>query len=432
MRRFAIVLAFAACHRGHDDSGGDGQAGDSSGAGDSSSGATTGSSSTDGSTTGEPDESPVDEARRMLPTYLDLHDVVISRTCTPNDGVCHNDKEYPDLHTPQAMLGAVGSQCNLVVKDPIETFDGCEVVGDQVTFLYGLNDGFISELAFVDTDADTGAVVLTLRDDIPNDMYDPNQPENIRLSREYDDGEATLVELYGVTKFNAGHREIVLVGLADYGPELFEILDDLRGGDPNRNGTFGADSPGFTMITPGDPSSSYLLGRVQGIVPGTPMPLANQPLSSAEMIALTCWIEGLGGDGALDVNAPIDYDDCQAALTFGQPDPTSGHSFATDVQPIFATYCAAGGCHAGEVPASDLDLSPEVAYENLRARASQDPETPRVEPGNPTNSYLMIKLRGKGLTGLQMPRNQTGEGVALPDAELATIERWIVAGAPND
>jgi hypothetical protein len=80
----------------------------------------------------------------------------------------------------------------------------------------------------------------------------------------------------------------------------------------------------------------------------------------------------------------------------------------------------------------DLDLSEGRAYESLQRTAGQDPETPLVEPGNPTNSYLMIKLWSKGIAGLQMPRGPTGEGEPLPEQDIATIERWIVAGAPND
>jgi len=56
----------------------------------------------------------------------------------------------------------------------------------------------------------------------------------------------------------------------------------------------------------------------------------------------------------------------------------------------------------------------------------------RVVPGNPTDSYLMLKLLGKGAMGLQMPRTQYGEGEPLDDARLEIIERWIIAGAPDD
>src|SRR5262245_65817696 len=103
------VVAIAACRDdgggsddGADDTGSEADAGSTDASGASSEGAGSSEAGDDSGSTGSAGESAVDEARRELSTYLDLHDVVISRTCTPNEGVCHNDKEYRDLHTPQA------------------------------------------------------------------------------------------------------------------------------------------------------------------------------------------------------------------------------------------------------------------------------------------------------------------------------------------
>ncbi len=52
----------------------------------------------------------------------------------------------------------------------------------------------------------------------------------------------------------------------------------------------------------------------------------------------------------------------------------------------------------------------------------------RVTPGNPTNSYLMTKLVGNGLQGVQMPLAAT----PLGPEELDVIRTWISYGAPND
>ena len=62
-------------------------------------------------------------------------------------------------------------------------------------------------------------------------------------------------------------------------------------------------------------------------VPGFRMPLANQPLSFDEYIALACWIQGLppeAGPAAADRagDAPIDYDACAFAadpIDYAQP-----------------------------------------------------------------------------------------------------------------
>ncbi len=45
------------------------------------------------------------------------------------------------------------------------------------------------------------------------------------------------------------------------------------------------------------------------VVPGTRIPLANPPFSTAEMLALFCFIEGLPPSGGVNLDAPIDYGD---------------------------------------------------------------------------------------------------------------------------
>jgi hypothetical protein len=440
-RRWAILglVALVGCK---DDGSADGDGDGGSDAGADSTGvgtggsAGTGSSGADSGTTGAPEDpgSAVDDARLQLPTYLDLHQQVFYRTCTPNEGVCHNDKEYPDLRTPQSMLGAIGMPCNIALDDPMTTFNGCEVPGDTFAFLYSANDGFESEIAYVEMldGVDGPEPVLHLRDAIPNAMADPAGTEGFTVSRPYDDGAVQLAQFYSAY-YEQGSTEIHLRDYAMIDENYRAFLEtELVVGDPNRDGVFGAQESGFALIAPGDPASSYLLGRVLGNVPGTPMPLANQPLSSAEMIALVCWIEGLDAADSTDVYAAIDYNNCDAAKTFGEPQPDSGHSLSNDVQPIFDQYCTAGGCHAAEAPAAGLDLTPGRARSQLLGPASQDAAAELVLPGNPTSSYLMLKLEGKGASGLQMPRTAYGDGAPLPEASIAIVEQWIIAGAPDD
>ena len=47
------------------------------------------------------------EAQSRYRTGLDLHVGIISRTCSPTGGVCHNQKEYPDLHTPSNFVSSI-------------------------------------------------------------------------------------------------------------------------------------------------------------------------------------------------------------------------------------------------------------------------------------------------------------------------------------
>jgi len=440
------LLLLGACKDDGGSNDGDGIGGTGASEGGTSVGSTVGTGGSDDTAgtadddddddTGTPEDpgNAVDDARRDLPTYLDLHQQVFYRTCTPNEGVCHNDKEYPDLHTPQSMLGAIAMPCNVAVDDPMTTFNGCETPGDLFGFLYSANDGFVSEIAYVEIidGADGPEPVLHLRDGIPNAMYDPMGTEGFTISRQYTDGDEQIAQMYSAY-YEQGSTEVYLRDYAMLDENYRAFLEtEIVAGDPNQDGVFGAEEAGWQLIAPGDLASSYLLGRVLGSVPGTPMPLANQPLSSAEMIALMCWIEGLDAVGADDVYATIDYDDCDAAKTFGEPQPDSGHALAADVQPIFDQYCTAGGCHEHDAPQADLDLTAGNSRNQLLGPALQDSMADLVVPGNPTSSYLMLKLEGKGATGLQMPRTAYGDGEPLPAESIEIIERWIIAGAPDD
>lgn len=383
-------------------------------------------------------EDVIDEAKAELPTYLDLHTNVIARTCSPDEGVCHHAKEYPDLTSPQAMLGGVGMGCNVAVDDPLSMFNGCEQEGDELRFpQYGPNKDWSTEIAWSETvktsipNASGNDVILHLRDPIPNAMNDPGELESMFIWRNYEDESVEQAAYYSVISYEAGEATVTVHLIEELNDnQIIALGGGLRMGDPNRDGVFGADETTYKLIEPGDPETSYLMGRLLGRVPGTPMPLANQPLSSAEVLALTCWIEGLGGEDP-DVYGEIDYDGCQAAKDFGQGDPEGGHSFSNDVQPILER-CTAGGCHSDSSPAAGLDLTSGASYESLLRASSQDPETLLVTPGNPTNSYLMMKLRGTQVSGLQMPREAGGPGEPLPEEELRVIEGWIIAGAPDD
>jgi hypothetical protein len=94
-----------------------------------------------------------------------------------------------------------------------------------------------------------------------------------------------------------------------------EVLASVVPGDPNQNGIFGADAAGSDdgnsalVIAPGSLVRSYLWGRITGTVPGSRMPLANQPLSDPEYVALACFIEHPGATA----DAAIDYDHCEFA-----------------------------------------------------------------------------------------------------------------------
>lgn len=448
MRRIGVTIAtfvLAACSVGD---GGDGSFGDveqattamGSEAG-SGSADTAGAESGDESSTGEPDDptgtNPADEyveqAKQDFPTYLDLHEKVITRTCSPNGGVCHNEKEYPDLHTPQTMLSMLDAPCNLAETEPLNLFDGCESAGDQLLFTTGSNTTYTSEVAYIEFGTDAmGAVinaVVYLRDPIPNAMLVPGQFESIAFQRQTEGGMLTVGAIDNAVSYAPGMTALQVNGYAEQPAGVKTLLEsDVRIGDPNRNGTFGASDDPYRLLLPGDPWNSYLLQRLQGNVPGSPMPLANQPLSSPEIIAIACWIEGATDEEAASPYASIDYDGCEYAADFGETPTGSGATFSGHVQPILEARCAAAGCHGDVAPAAGLDLTKDHAYDNLMKPSMQNPDAPRVTPGNPTNSYLITKLTGNGLMGVQMPLG----AMPLSHEEVEVIRTWISYGAPKD
>jgi hypothetical protein len=448
IQRLTIIAALglaAGCSVGGGGDGGFGSGAEGPGQTTDSEGATEGGTAGDteggtAGTAGEPADGDggngqeyVDEAREKYPTYFDLHEGVITRTCTPFDNVCHNNKEYPDLRTPQAMLGHVGNPCNLAEEEAV--YNGCEPDGDHVTFTAGNNAGFETEVAYVAFNDDglgnIASVTLFLRDNIPQGMAVPAMGESVDFSRVTATGLLPAGSVTDAVTYAGGTNSLTINNFPALDGATQTLLEaELVVGDPNKDGIFGAtEEEAMQEIKRGDPWNSYLLQRLQGNVPGSPMPLANTPLSAAEIVAVACWIEGTDAEGGDLPDAVINYDDCQYAAEFGVPDPDSGATLSGHVQPILDTRCAAAGCHGEVAPAAGLDLTAGKSRDNLLLIAStQNPDLSLVTPGNPTNSYLMTKLTGAGFTGQQMPL----AAQQLSDAELEIVRLWISYGAPND
>lgn len=106
-------------------------------------------------------------------------------------------------------------------------------------------------------------------------------------------------------------------------------------------------------------------------------------------------------------------------------------SLTANIQPIFDTSCALGGCHAGAIPAGELDLSPGAARAELVGVASmQIPGRDRVVPGDPDASYLVQKIEGTaGISGQPMPLGcpgaPQGGAVCLNNNQILAIRTWV-------
>jgi hypothetical protein len=215
--------------------------------------------------------------------------------------------------------------------------------------------------------------------------------------------------------------------------------DRLHFGDPNRNGTFGAELGG-RLIKPGDPDKSYLLRRLTDPTAGPLMPRANCcSWTKTSLRALWCWVDGLAPDGS-NASAPIDYDHCRASppveLLYPEPGPmceaqglcpveaaggTGDATFGSIYSEILTKRCAGDGCHDTGNPGG-VDLRTKgAAFDSLYAR---------VVPGNPDGSLLVRRLSPSLCTGTckTMPLDRP----TLSDAEIARIRQWIADGAAED
>lgn len=402
------------------------------------------------------DDPLVLESIERFRTGNDLHKKVIVRTCSPNGGVCHNQQEYPDLRTPANFLDAINAPCNVAPGDWTSVDDRCEQPGDRfhLTEISGreIEIGYVEHIGGVSTDyrseeeepqPDSTGLHIHLRDPVDTDRSEVWS--DAQFVRTFVNEEGIVEDLpyatFTTRWWILGDGDHLFGEVRSYHTDQVNELMSVGivQGDLNRNGIFGAsESTPHSLIEPGDPEQSYLIGRMRGSmggepVPGSRMPLANQPLTIPEMLALFCFIEGLPEDGSWpNMNTAIDYADCSYSE---EPEELNllgdGVTWEGRVSKIFEANCS--GCHGGSNPDEGLDLRSEDAYDNLFEPSVQQPEMQLVEPGEPAESYLWLKLIDDPfIDGSPMPFNPlTGEG-SLREAELGDIETWIVNGAIRD
>jgi hypothetical protein len=261
-------------------------------------------------TSGAPTEAAmVTEARAKFPRLIDLHHGVIARTCSPNPGVCHQANNYPDMHTAGNFLALVKAPCNVQIPDPAQGWDACESKADKVRVGSTLTD-----IAWIEKKS-AGRWRIAFRDAAPSTGMEPLEVYTPDRETVF----APPLEWQLQLALTAGQKEADLaVGISDPFITAFSdsVLLRVVGGDPNRNGVWGAEDASIArgaLVEPKSLATSYLWGRITGSVPGTRMPLANQPLSSSEYVAIACWIEGLDAAPPPSAEDPIRYDDCSFA-----------------------------------------------------------------------------------------------------------------------
>src|SRR5258705_6679628 len=81
-----------------------------------------------------PTSDPDADARAESPDLPALYggDRGIYRGCAPSGGVCHNSKEFPDLHTVGSIVDNIGRPCNARRDRPETMHDMCEPLADKL------------------------------------------------------------------------------------------------------------------------------------------------------------------------------------------------------------------------------------------------------------------------------------------------------------
>ena len=400
-----------------------------------------------------PDAAPMpEEAALMYPSFTELYGEAqgMYRGCSPNGGVCHNGKEFPNFASIGAILDNIDQACNQGRNVPEELHDLCERPGDLVRIA-----GDVAELAYFEPMPAEGTP-LEWRVHLSVPVPDPSAT-----------GDAVEVVRW------AGADEVVLWPLDDFGvvsaldpedptgktlrmylPEgdignLFAYTFATAGvpgdpsaislGDPNRNGIYGA-TLGGRLIKPGSPELSYLMVRLTDPTAGPVMPRANCCYwTKTSLRALWCWIASLDADGGNALDS-IDYDSCPTGpfenIVYPEPGPDCEVSGMCPVQTgdvvpddpswsnvygnILRPNCGGGGvCHA-DGTAGNLDMRTEdSAWRDVSLR---------IVPGDAAGSRLIQRLDPdvcQAPTCVTMPLGK----MPLDDYTRGIVEEWIAQGA---
>jgi hypothetical protein len=163
-------------------------------------------------------------------------------------------------------------------------------------------------------------------------------------------------------------------------------------------------------------------------------------VASASMLAGACG----GDDSGTGGSAPEMCSDFSGV--------TGSPSFKDDVMPIFALSCALSpSCHEEPTGTEDLvlgqrlsaGLADQMLVDTVHAAivggVANRSDLPIVDPGNPANSWLLLKMAYSQdeLTTCSTACSDCGEPMPPPEGGLdpdrvETVAAWIASGAPNN
>lgn len=120
-------------------------------------------------------------------------------------------------------------------------------------------------------------------------------------------------------------------------------------------------------------------------------------------------------------------------VTFSCSDKSTGSddfnaTYSDIYSNVISTRCATSGCHVSSHPYLDLS-NKELAYTKLINKKNHSNTFDYIEPNEPDNSYLYLKIIGDPGAGARMPKNGPPY---LTEDEISTIREWIESGALNN
>ncbi|HEY3939415.1 MAG TPA: PSD1 and planctomycete cytochrome C domain-containing protein [Bryobacteraceae bacterium] len=179
--------------------------------------------------------------------------------------------------------------------------------------------------------------------------------------------------------------------------KLDSPADILRGG---------ASGP---AIVAGKSADSLLVKRILGLTDAPRMPMGGDPLPAEQVKLIRAWID----QGKFDASQMSPVENAGAKPEAGK----QSSLFAEQVRPIFAARCYS--CHGPDVQQNGLRL------DSLAAILKGSESGKVVTAGRSQDSRLVRRLLAQ-----ERPQMPYG-GPPLSGAEVATIRRWIDAGAPG-
>jgi hypothetical protein len=155
------------------------------------------------------------------------------------------------------------------------------------------------------------------------------------------------------------------------------------------------------------------------------MPIRSAPGAAVDvcLIVLACLaLVGCAGDGIVDSNPSPSSCFDEAGFVF---DP----ELSCIQEMVLTPRCAVTGCHVGSGQA-ELTMTDGVTHgETVAVASTTDLNFMRVSPGDPNDSYLIMKLvADPRIVGGRMPLG----GQPLNPDKITVIREWILRGALDD